>query len=232
MKTTLEPADAALERTVAAFLRSTAPHTAPPGLLDGALGRLDTGPAAHSAPRPGGLSRSLEWLGAGLMAALVVAVLGATALGGWTTGDPGAERGAGSAPAYLGIQFQASGLTIDANDQRFTLDPAAAVVTSDPGDTTYQTLEWTWQQHGAEMRLNLSFASDGATWWVSEVRTYDGRRPPDWAVAQGRLFERPLGEAFDGRVYVPLADHLQSVDRALLQVDRLVLLPTFEASDG
>lgn len=222
--------DAALEARVGAFLRQSAPAVAPPGLLDATLRRLDAGPAARGRTRPGGLLRSPEWLGLGLTAAFVVlAVVGVFALGGRSPGGPGAGAGAASAPDYDGIRFQADGLAIDAGGQVFTLDPATAAVASDQGDPTRRTLEWTWQQHGVEMRLNLYLASDGATWWASEIRTYDGLERGGWLTATGRFFERPLGSAYEGPVDMALADADAGSGIGRIRIDRLVLLPTFTA---
>ncbi len=231
MTTSIQATDGALERRVVAFLRAEAPAVAPPGLLEGALGQLDAAPTPPARPRLGGLLRSPEWLGLGLMAAFVVVVaVGVVALGGGggSRTGAGAGSGAGSAPDYDGIRFQASGLAIDAGGQQFALDPATATVVSDPGDPTYRTLEWTWTQHGVQMRLNLYLASDGIRWWASEVRTYDGRQPGNWLSAAGTFFERPLGTAYDGPVDLTLPDAKAGTGIGRLRIDRLVLLPTFK----
>lgn len=230
MTTNPEPTDGALAHRVASFLRASAPAVAPPGLLDGALRQLDAAPAPRGRTRLGGLLRSPEWLGLGLMAAfVVVAVAGVVALGGGPSGGAGAGAGAGTAPDYDGIRFRATGLSIDAGGQRFTLDPSTAAVHSDPGDAKYRTLEWTWQEHGVEMRLNLHFASDGDRWLVSEIRTYDGRQRGEWLTATGRFFDRPLGTAYDGPVDMVLPDAKAGTGVGRLRIDRLVLLPTFTA---
>ena len=228
MTTNREPAPGALEHRVTSFLRAAAPAVAPPGLLDGALRQLDAASAPRGRTRPGGLLRSPEWLGLGVMATfVVVAVAGVLALGGGAARGPGSGAGAGSAPDYDGIRFATTGLAIDAGGQRFTLDPATATVSSDPGDATYRTLEWTWQQHGVEMRLNLYFQSDGARWWVSEVRTYDGRQRGDWLTATGTFFDRPIGAAYEGPVDLALPVAKAGSAPGRLRIDRLVLLPTF-----
>jgi hypothetical protein len=229
MSTVPETPDAALERHVASFLRRTAPPTAPAGLLETALRRLDGSPAAAGPVRTGGLLRSPEWLGVGLVAALVVVAVGAALTLGRAPGGSGGSGIPADVPAYEDIRFRADGLAIDAAGRRFTLDPATAEVSSDPGDPTYRTLEWTWAQHGVEMRLSLYFASDGTRWWVSELRTYDGRRPAAWAGTVQRLFESPVGEAFVGPVDLALPPLDQGAAATHLRIDRLVLLPMFEA---
>lgn len=227
MTTTTDPGDGALERRIAIFLRTTAPAAAPPGLLDRALRQLDAAPAPAGRTRLGRLLRSPEWLGLGLAGAFVVlAVAGVLTFGGGSQGGAGAGPGTGDVPDYDGIRFRGSGLVIAAGGQSFTLDPATAQVHSDPGNATYRTLEWTWQQHGVEMRLNLYFASDGATWWVSELRVRDGRARAEWLTVPGPLFMRALGTTFDGPVELTAVG---PTGPARLVVDRLVLLPTFEA---
>jgi len=160
---------------------------------------------------------------------VVLAVAGVMALGGGSRGGSGAGSGPGAGDVldYDGIRFRASGLVVQAGGQSFTLDPTTAEVHSDPGDATRRTLEWTWQQHGVEMRLNLYFASDGATWWVSELRVRDGRGRGEWLTVPGPLFEQALGTAYDGPVQLTAVG---PTGPARLVVDRLVLQPTFAAA--
>lgn len=225
---------AAGDRRIAAFLRSAAPPTAPPGLLGRALERVDAAPPVAGRTRLhaklGGLLGAPEWLGLGITAAVLVALgAGAIAFGAPGRGSSaGTDEAVATAPSYDGIAFGADGLVIEAAGRRFTLDPATAAVSSDPGDPVRRTLEWTWQQHGVEMRLNLYLASDGERWWVSELRTYDGRRPPGWAGTTGTLFEQPLGDAFVGPVDLALPALDAGAAATRLRIDRLVLLPSFE----
>jgi hypothetical protein len=224
---------AAGERRIASFLRSAAP-AAPPGLLDRALARLDpVSPVAGQTRlrrRFGGLLGAPEWLGLGITAVAIV-VVGAGVL---AFGAPGTRSGAGAngavatAPSYEGIAFRADGLVIEAAGRRFTLDPSTAAVHSDPGDPTRRTLEWTWQQHGADMRLNLYLSNDGESWWVSGLRTYDGRLPARWAGIAGTLLEQPLGDPFVGPLDLVLPALDPGAGATRLQIDRLVLLPSFE----
>ncbi len=215
-----------LEHRVAEFLRAEAPRAAPPGLLEGILRGADARPATRGRISLRSPVRSPEWLGVGALAVLaVVAAVGALAIGGQLPGA-GSAPGLAGVPSYQGIRFDARGLFIDAGSQRFTLDVTTASVVSDPGDPTYRTLEWTWTEHGVEMRLNLYFASDGATWWVSEIRAYDGRQSAEWLTASGTFFEGPLGQAYDGPAEVSLAN---GASTGRFYADRLVLLPTFPA---
>jgi hypothetical protein len=50
------------------------------------------------------------------------------------------------------------------------------------------------------MRLNLYLDADEDSWWVRELRTYDGQPVPDWITYPGPLFETPLGETYAGDV--------------------------------
>jgi hypothetical protein len=78
--------------------------------------------------------------------------------------------------------------------------PDAPVLNSDPGSRVYQTLEFGWHDEGVEMRINLYFAANANSWWVSQVRTYNGQTPGDWIYYPGPLFTTPLGAAFSGNV--------------------------------
>ena len=50
------------------------------------------------------------------------------------------------------------------------------------------------------MRVYLYLAADEDSWWVRELRTYDGQPTPDWITFPGPLFETPLGETYAGDV--------------------------------
>jgi hypothetical protein len=98
--------------------------------------------------------------------------------------------------AWLRIYPDTAG---DDPSQNFTVqDPV--MLSSDPGSDTYRTLEATWQEGGSEMRLFLYFAADDDSWWVRELRTYDGQPTPDWITYPGPLFEAPLGQPYGGDV--------------------------------
>jgi hypothetical protein len=74
------------------------------------------------------------------------------------------------------------------------------VVSSDSGFwLSYTTLELAWFEGDIEQRLNITFESDGRTWWVSDIQGYDGKEPADWSPAvPGRFFETPVGQRFEG----------------------------------
>lgn len=55
--------------------------------------------------------------------------------------------------------------------------------------------------HGREQRLNLYFAAEATSWWISEVRVYDGAGGgrAEWATfPPGPWARTPLGGAFEG----------------------------------
>ena len=60
------------------------------------------------------------------------------------------------------------------------------------------TLELQWMEAGVEMKVNLYFALGAAKWWVTEIRTYDGRKSGDWLEWQGHWFETPVGGTWSG----------------------------------
>ncbi len=61
----------------------------------------------------------------------------------------------------------------------------SVVVSSDPGDKSYTTLESIWKENGVEMRLFIYFAQSGGRWQVTEMRTYNGRTNGDWLYYEG-----------------------------------------------
>lgn len=97
-------------------------------------------------------------------------------------------------------------VTIEVLTASGTFVPTAdVVVEGDPGmPDQYTTLELWWHDD-VEQRIDIYFASDGVTWWASEIRTYDGTDSADWSepIATGRFFERPLGTPYTGDVDLP-----------------------------
>jgi hypothetical protein len=98
------------------------------------------------------------------------------------------------------VDLQAGDFWIDTAGQRF-LGTGQMRVTSDPGNATYRTLELTWLEHGAEMRLNIYFGGDATQWWIDEIRTYDGTvQSPDWLFYRAPEIRAPLGQPWVGNV--------------------------------
>ncbi len=99
------------------------------------------------------------------------------------------------------VDMQADSFGLDVNDLTFTTGSGVAEIDSDPGDSTYWTLEITWFEHDVEQRLNMYFGSDGTEWWVDEIRTYDGY---ERVYAYGPFFSTPLGETYEDDVLLDL----------------------------
>jgi hypothetical protein len=100
-----------------------------------------------------------------------------------------------TAPA---VELEAGDFWIEAGGRRYL--GAGARVDGDPGGQAYWTLEVEWIEHGRAMRLYLYFRSDGASWWVDEVRTYDGEDEGDWSTYARPDLGAPLGQAWVGRL--------------------------------
>ena len=86
------------------------------------------------------------------------------------------------------VDLQASDFAIVANGATFNAQVPKVDVRSDPGDATYRTFEVTWSEHGVEQRLSMYFDGDDTSWWVKEIRTYNGKANGDWLFAQGPFF--------------------------------------------
>jgi hypothetical protein len=142
-----------------------------------------------------------------IMVLLAVAVVGASfGVGAFlaarpaSTPEPLADRSGDTVRWHTDVvDLAASRLTIDANGLEFR-PVANAVVSSDPGNLEYWTLEVTWQEQGRQQRLSLYFAADAATWWISEIRVYDGAdRQAEWArFPPGPYARTALGATFEG----------------------------------
>ena len=102
------------------------------------------------------------------------------------------------------VSLSADSISVLDGDRIFS--PTDAQVFSDPGDSTYTTLELTWTEGGSEQRLFIYFESDGTNWWATEIRTYAyASDAPDWRepVATGTFFSTPLGAAYTGDLDLP-----------------------------
>lgn len=100
------------------------------------------------------------------------------------------------------VSLEADDFYIIANGKKYYAkpDPGTTMsVGSDPGGATYTTLEATWTEQGAEMRLYMYFKADTKNWWSYEMRTYNGVKYvqnvsyPDWIYYYGPFFKSPLG---------------------------------------
>lgn len=140
-----------------------------------------------------------RWLGLVAVGAVLAAALGAGVLGagGSATTAPGGPGNAVHLKTEV-VDFQADDFWIEANGERFTADTPELAVSSDPGNATYRTLEATWREHDVEMRLNLYFGGDASSWWVTEIRIYDGTPQGEWLGWRGTWFLAPVGAAWAG----------------------------------
>jgi hypothetical protein len=174
--------------------------------------RADVAIAAEHRGRSGSVGR---WGVIVAVGALLIAGISGGVLGGGG-GRPGATPGPADGAAANVVPAQitwksdvalltAQGFSVQAGDKTFS-GLAPVKVDSDPGDATYRTLEATWMEQGVEMRLNLYFAGDASSWWVSEIRAYDGNAVPKakWMTATGTWFRSPIGQAWTGDIDVPL----------------------------
>jgi hypothetical protein len=99
------------------------------------------------------------------------------------------------------VSLTANEFSIDVGGKTFTSAGVDVSLNSDPGDANYQTLELTWSEHDIEMRLNLTFKSDGNEWWSDQIQTYNGKgngEGAEWVTFTGNFFRSPLGSSFVG----------------------------------
>jgi hypothetical protein len=147
------------------------------------------------------------------VALVVVVALGAVTLGAVAmirvSGDTASTDAASTRDSVfrfdtgVGVRLEADRFIVETGGRRFS-PSSEAELSGDPGirpgadQPGYTTLELTWFEHGVEMRVNLYFASDPDSWWVSEIRTYDGDDPGQWVTMTGEYLHSPLGEPFVG----------------------------------
>jgi hypothetical protein len=178
--------------------------------------RADVAIAAEHRGRGGSIGR---WGVIVAVGALLIAGIGGGVIGGGGSrggATPGPSDGSASGAPANAVPDQitwktdvallaAQGFSVQAGDKTFSAR-VPAKVTSDPGDATYRTLEAAWNELGTEMRVNLYFSGDATTWWVSEIRAYDGKAIPkaEWMTATGRWFQSPIGQTWTGDIDVPL----------------------------
>ena len=184
------------ETRLSGLLRERADVARPYDQLESVVDPLDV-------PMTDGRGGGRLWRPLLAAAAAVALIAGLGALNGRDTPESAGDSGDGGAARFSFVTPQVS-LTaddfwIDAGGRRFTSEGAEVEVTSDPGDSAYQTLELVWHEQGSEMRLNIYFQSDGATWSSNEVRTYNGQQlEPDWVTFTGEFFRSPLGSGYSG----------------------------------
>jgi hypothetical protein len=178
------------------------------GLLDsGSHTGLRERVAEAAALEPAGLHPILL---VGLLGLLLAAVLGATmTVGGALLGGDELLPAPAGLPDISGkaivwetavVHLGADRVELRVNGSVLSAATRAVKVGGDPGDLDRWTLEVAWQDAGLQLWLSLYFKSDGATWWIDEVRASDAAGAgTKWATfPRGRLAVTPLGQAFRG----------------------------------
>lgn len=97
------------------------------------------------------------------------------------------------------VSLEADNFYIIADDKKFLGNVAKSRLTSDPGNSTYTTLEIEWTENGVPMRFYMYFNAKDGNWNVSEIRTYNGKNPGDWIFYDGFLGGK-LGEPYINKV--------------------------------
>jgi hypothetical protein len=123
----------------------------------------------------------------------------------WTNhGDSSVQPAASGTTA---VRFETPQVTLTADHYwieiggtRYDPNGLKVDVHSDPGDSTYTTLELLWTVDGIEMGGNYYFRSDGDHWWAYEIRTKNGKPPAtsDWVTFTGDHFVSPVGTPWTG----------------------------------
>ena len=97
------------------------------------------------------------------------------------------------------VVFEADDLRIKARGKTFRSVISAEFIQSWAGES-YRNFDIMWLEHGRDMRLDISFDSDGTDYWISEWLVYDGTRNPGWVTFKGPLFKTPLDEPMEADV--------------------------------
>ncbi len=72
------------------------------------------------------------------------------------------------------------------------------LVHSDPGNPGYTTLELEWKENGIPMQFYMYFKAENGTWYVSEMRTYNGIDNNSWLYYTNKApyFRTPVNQGF------------------------------------
>jgi hypothetical protein len=195
--------------------------------LDAAQVGDTAGEVQSSGPRQGDSRRVLV-----LVAVAALMIVGLVAV--TRRGDEQAPAsGGGGAPfawTTSRVVFSANSFTIDVGGQQFTPTGVKVDVNTDPGDATYATLELSWQQHQVLMNVNVYFAADATNWWVSEMRTYNGKSgtDADWVTFAGDRFRTPTGGTYTGDVNLTATEG-GATSHVQIRGMSLALLPSSKA---
>lgn len=93
--------------------------------------------------------------------------------------------------------FLATDFSIMVDGQTFKGSPVINIH-SDPGSSTYTTLEATWHENNVEMRMFLYFNADSQDWWLEEARIYNGQANGDWIylIDNAQIYKTPIGQKY------------------------------------
>lgn len=113
------------------------------------------------------------------------------------------------------VVFEADDLRIKARGKPFKGMLSAEFIQSWAGES-YRDYDVMWLEHGREMRMDITFRSDGTDYWISKWLVYDGTRNPGWVVFKGPLFKTPLDEPMEADVRLTKG---KGKDKLKLRVD-------------
>jgi hypothetical protein len=91
-------------------------------------------------------------------------------------------------------------LSINDQNMKFFANVPSVNVLGSCVDPERCSLQVYWSEHQTPMRVVMEFESDGQNWSAYEIKTYDGRRDPEWINYVGIFFTSPMGTAFSGDV--------------------------------
>lgn len=110
-------------------------------------------------------------------------------------------------PTVNPVSFETETVKLTAKDfelvvdgQRYYVNEDDLEIHSDPGDSTYTTLELTWTENNREMRFFVYLNADDNHWWSEEIRTRDGQVDSEWLYYYGRFFATPLGQSYESEL--------------------------------
>jgi hypothetical protein len=186
------------ENAVRSMLRASAP-TVVPVSLEIRAATLPLEPPAM--PRWGRSVRPLGRLASGLAAAIAIAaIVGAGALLRLSSQGPAALSGRPIEVSSAFGSLRAGNFAVSSGSFTFSA-PGGWTSSSFSGSPPFGSLELRWTEQARPMTLVAYFAADARDWWVSEIVVSEGRSDGrGWLYFPGPLFERPLGDGFDGAV--------------------------------
>ena len=96
------------------------------------------------------------------------------------------------------VRLAAAAVRIDVNGLSFSGAVPEVAIHSDTSSVTSRTLELEWVEQDRAMRLTLYLAADDRSWWISEIRTYDGAPQGSWVSYPAPAWRIPIGGSWQG----------------------------------